>query len=139
MTSIVRQHGFLYRLRQPVISEQLHAVELIIATARTILAVVSFIAIWLDPTEPSSYENFAYALMTGYVVYSIVLHVFLRRSNAVSSRIYMIIHGVDIVWTAVIMTFTAGPNSAFFLFFIFTVVFAAYRWDLRRTMITALV
>src|SRR5207249_3392985 len=80
-----------------------------------------------------------YVLMMGYFVYSLVVQVLLRRAATVSSRIAPLLHAVDIVWTAVMMTLTAGPNSAFFLFFVFTVIFAAYRWDLRRTVITALV
>jgi signal transduction histidine kinase len=47
------------------------------------------------------------------------------------------IHGADVLWAAAITLFTEGPSSPFFLFFVFVVVAAAYRWGFRETSFTA--
>jgi signal transduction histidine kinase len=110
--------------------------ELVLARARTFLAICALIAIYVDPTEPGRYATLAYTLLTIYVIYSIAVLVMLRRFE-VSGRSARIFHGFDVLWVAVITLFTSGPNSPFFMFFVFVLMAAAYRWGFRRTMLTA--
>ena len=54
-------------------------------------------------------------------------------------RFRLLIHGADILWPALISLFTSGPNSPFFLFFLFVLLAAAYRWGLWETLATAII
>lgn len=47
--------------------------ERLIAMGRVILAVVIPAALWLDPARPDKYGYFSYALVAGYLGYSLVL------------------------------------------------------------------
>jgi signal transduction histidine kinase len=47
------------------------------------------------------------------------------------------VHVADIVWPAFISIFGEGPRSPFFLFFVFVLTAAAYRWGLWETLSTA--
>ena len=49
----------------------------------------------------------------------------------------MLIHAADIIWPAFISVFAEGPRSPFFLFFVFVLAAAAYRWGLWETLSTA--
>src|SRR5439155_1624957 len=44
---------------------------------------------------------------------------------------------VDIVWAGFITLFTAGPASPFFVFFVFVLLAAAYRWGFPGALLTA--
>jgi signal transduction histidine kinase len=45
-------------------------------------------------------------------------------------------HAADILWPAIISLFAGGLNSPFFLYFIFALLAAAFRWGMRETSIT---
>jgi signal transduction histidine kinase len=106
-----------------------------LATARLALAVLSLVAIWIDPTEPVRYAELAYGLLAVYTAWSAAVFLGLWRSPRLA-RMRGTIHGVDIVWAASISLFTDGPNSPFFLFFVFALLAAAYRWEMRETLLT---
>jgi signal transduction histidine kinase len=112
--------------------------ELVLTRARAFLAICALFAIYLDPTEPSGYAALAYTLLIIYVIYSAAIVVMVRRLE-VSRRTAVIFHGFDVVWVSIITLFTSGPNSPFFMFFVFVLMAAAYRWGFRTTMLTALV
>jgi signal transduction histidine kinase len=48
-----------------------------------------------------------------------------------------LLHGLDILWTSVLTFVSEGPVSPFFLFFLFVVLSAAYRWGFVGTVLTA--
>jgi signal transduction histidine kinase len=106
-----------------------------LATARLALAAASLLAIYLDPTEPVRYARLAYGLLLFYSLWSaLLLLVTWRVPELARFRGYY--HAVDIVWAAIVSLFTDGPNSPFFLFFVFALLAAAYRWGMRQTMLT---
>lgn len=111
--------------------------ERVLATGRALLSVAALAAIYVDPTEPSRYAYLAYGLLAGYVVFSFAVLLLLRLRTEFSGRAILLIHGVDLLWAAVICLFTEGPNSPFFLFFVFALCAAAYRWRLVETVATA--
>src|SRR5256885_1312754 len=110
--------------------------DLLIAAARAFLALTSLLAIWLDSTEPARLASVARGLLLLYCVYSAAVFVFEKKARS-SVRYGVIVHIRDIVWAAAITSVTEGPNSPFFLFFLFVVMAAAYRWNIRRVMWTA--
>jgi signal transduction histidine kinase len=106
-----------------------------LAMARLALAAASLLAIYLDPTEPVRYARLAYGLLLFYSGWSaLLLLVTWRVPELARFRGYY--HAVDIVWAAIVSLFTDGPNSPFFLFFVFALLAAAYRWGMRQTMLT---
>jgi len=137
MLSLGKTSRFLTRLGAPVDRDEQTRIERVLASARVFLAGSGLLAISLDPTEPSRYASFAYALLIGYVGYSFVVWAVLKRSEAVAPA-YPWIHVIDLLFPAVFTLFTEGPNSAFFLFFVFVLTAAAFRWGFIETFATAL-
>jgi signal transduction histidine kinase len=111
-------------------------VERVLATARAFLAVASLVAIWIDPTEPSRYAFLAYGLMLAYVVYCLFILAWVRAHQQFSTRFQIGIHGIDVLWPAVISLFTSPFRSPFFIFDAFVLLEAAYRWGLQETLAT---
>jgi len=50
----------------------------------------------------------------------------------------LVVHGADIVWPVLISLFTTSERGPFFLFFVFVMAAAAYRWGLWETVGTAI-
>ena len=111
--------------------------ERVLGAGRALLAAAALAAIFIDPTEPSRYAPLAYGLLGSYVVFSIAVLLLLRLRAQFSRRTILLIHGADILWATLICLFTEGPNSPFFLFFVFALCAAAYRWRLAETVATA--
>jgi signal transduction histidine kinase len=128
---------FLTRLGAPADHDERRRIERVLASARVFLACAGMLAIYLDPTEPTRFSTLAFSLLFGYIVYSISLWALLHRfQELVSSFPWM--HAVDMAFPAVFTLFTEGPNSPFFLFFVFVVTAAALRWGFVETTLTSL-
>jgi signal transduction histidine kinase len=111
--------------------------EFLIAVARLVLAAFSLLAIWLDPSEPSRFEEIAYALLGGYVAYSLLLAVLTVRIRRSLGSLPLITQGLDLLLFTLFMFFTEGPNSPFFVYFVFSFFCATLRWSWRGTFWTA--
>ena len=127
---------FLIRLGAPVDLDERRRVERVLASARVLLACAGLLAIYLDPTEPSRYANVAYGVLISYVVYSVVVWGMLNRAEAAVPS-FPWIHLLDLTFPAVVTLFSEGPNSAFFLYFVFVLTAAAFRWGFLETFATA--
>jgi len=106
-----------------------------LATARVFLALWALIALWLDPEEVRS--PWAYALLGFYIAHAAAILVLLRSPQQSSSPLRLMVHCVDVLWPALISAYTIGQNNPFFLFFVFVLAAAAYRWGLWETVMTA--
>jgi signal transduction histidine kinase len=113
--------------------------ERLIASGRATLSVFSLLAIWLDPTEPARYASTAYALLAVYVAYSLAIAALAFRSSALLLEMRLASHAIDLAVTALVMFFTEGPTSPFFVFFVFAMGSAAMRWGWTGTLWTAIV
>jgi signal transduction histidine kinase len=111
--------------------------EFLIAMARLVLAAFSLLAIWLDPSEPSRYEEVAYALLWGYVAYSLLLAVLTVRIRRSLGSLPLITQALDLLLFTLFMFFTEGPTSPFFVYFVFSFFCATLRWSWRGTFWTA--
>jgi signal transduction histidine kinase len=111
--------------------------EQILGSGRAFLAVTGLIAIYIDPTEPARFAGLTYLLLSGYALYSVALLVLVHRAAGISTAFSRAIHGIDIVSASALSFFSEGPVSPFFLFFLFALLSAAYRWGLRETISTA--
>jgi len=111
-------------------------IERVLSTARFFLASASLLAIYIDPTEPTRFATLTYILLTFYVLHSLAVAIYARLHRAAGLRYTIFLLSVDLLWTTTISLFTEGPNSPFFLFFVFVLLSAAYRWGLRETLLT---
>jgi len=113
--------------------------ERVLAIGRAFLTVSGLIAIYVDPTEPARLAELTYAVLFGYTLYSLIVLAFVHRATRFAPRDGEILHGIDILWTAVLTFVSSGPGSPFFLFFLFIQLAAGYRWGFRETVLTTAV
>ncbi|HZP16403.1 MAG TPA: histidine kinase dimerization/phosphoacceptor domain-containing protein, partial [Terriglobales bacterium] len=142
-------HRFHWRLRAPVSPGETRRIERWLATARVFLAISALVSIWLDPTELSvNSGSIPYWLLRIYIAHSVVVMLLLRAplppfnirwvSQELSPAFTILVHAADVIWPALISIYAAGQRGPFFLFFVFVLLAAAYRWGLWETMGTAL-
>jgi signal transduction histidine kinase len=132
----VERYRQSWRLRIPPDPGETRRTERWLATARVILAVSALVAIEMDPTE-LGHSWAAYGLFVFYMANGILILMLLRRRQQSTAAFRLMVHAGDIVWPAVISIFSAGPRAPFFLFFVFVLAAAAYRWGLWETLGTA--
>ena len=89
----------------------------------------------MDPAQ-IGYSLWAF-LFIFYIAQGVFIMMLLRRRQASTARFRVLVHSADIVWPALILVFTTGQNTPFFLFFVFVLAAAAYRWGLWETLATA--
>jgi len=130
------KHRFFGRTQAPSDPSEVRRIERWLATARVFLAVSALVAVRMDPTELGN-SPAAYGLLGFYMGNSILVLMLLRRRKASTSRFRILVHAADIIWPAFISVFAEGPRSPFFLFFVFVLTAAAYRWGVWETLSTA--
>jgi signal transduction histidine kinase len=113
--------------------------EHLIAAGRAVLAVVSFLAIWLDPGELSHNVDVAYKLLAGYGLYALTVWFWLARVAVVPRGVSLGTHAVDLLFFASFQHFTVASSSPFFVYFLFALVAATMRWQLRGVLWTGAV
>ncbi len=116
---------------------QKNRTERLIAYGRVVLSTFSTAALWLVPAEPSHYSSPVHSLLTGYLVYSIILTLVVWLLKEPPVYLQFISHTIDLAAFTLLMIFSEGPTSPFFLFFIFSLVCATLRWQRRGTLWTA--
>jgi signal transduction histidine kinase len=132
----VERYRQSWRLRIPADPGETRRIERWLATARLILAVSALVAIRMDPTE-LGHSWAAYGLFVFYMANGILILMLLRRRQQSTAAFRLMVHAADIVWPALISIFSEGPRTPFFLFFVFVLAAAAYRWGLWETLGTA--
>jgi signal transduction histidine kinase len=111
--------------------------ERVLAVGRAFLTITGLAAIYFDPTEPARLREATYAVLLGYAAYSLAILAYVNNIRRVTPRHTWALHGLDILWCSGLTFVSKGPVSPFFLFFLFVVVAAAYRWRFRETVGTA--
>ena len=128
---------FLGRTQAATDPSEVRRVEQILATARVFLAVSALAAIYMDPTQLGR-SSAAYGLFVFYLANSIgIWMLLLRQRKASTASFRVLVHAADIVWPAFISVFAEGSRNPFFLYFVFVLTAAAYRWGLWETLSTA--
>lgn len=129
-------HRFFGRPQVAADPSEVRRTERWLATARVFLAVSALVAIRMDPTQ-LGHSRAAYGLFVFYLANGILILMLLRRRKVSTPSFRFMVHAADIVWPAFISVFAEGPRSPFFLFFVFVLTAAAYRWGLWETLSTA--
>ncbi len=113
--------------------------ERVLAVSRAFLTVTALAAIYIDPSEPARLRAVTYAVLLAYALYSLVVWAVVHRATRLTPWHTYALHGLDVLWTSALTFVSQGPISPFFLFFLFVVLAAAYRWGFRETLGTTLV
>jgi signal transduction histidine kinase len=113
--------------------------ERVLSVGRAFLTVAALTAIYLDPTQPARLAAVTYGVLAAYAIYSIAVLAYVNRTPRLSVTHGYVLHGFDVLWTAALTFVSEGPVSPFFLFFLFVVLSAAYRWGFFGTIVTTLV
>ncbi|HVG09333.1 MAG TPA: sensor histidine kinase [Thermoanaerobaculia bacterium] len=111
--------------------------ERLIASGRVVLAAVSALAVWFDPSEPARHPEVAYGLLVGYLGYSLLIAVLVWRSGSSSERHRRLTQAIDLIFFSLMLFFTAGTTNPFIAYFIFAVICATLRWQWRGALWTA--
>src|ERR1700730_4614300 len=130
------RHRFLWRQRAPIDPGEIRRIERWLATARVFLAISALVAIRMDPGE-IRYSFWAYGLLAFYIAQGVIVILLLRRREQSTVSFRRMVHAADIIWPALISIFATGQANPFFLFFVFVLAAAAYRWGLWETVATA--
>ena len=125
------RHRFLWRQRAPIGPGEIRRIERWLATARVFLAISALVAIRMDPGE-IRYSFWAYGLLAFYIAQGVIVILLLRRREQSTFAFRRLVHAADIVWPALISIFATGQANPFFLFFVFVLAAAAYRWGSGR-------
>jgi len=114
---------------------EIRRTEVWLATARVLLAVSALVAIRIDPE--ARYSLWAYGLLAFYIAQGVVILMFLRKRQESTPSFRLLVHSADVIWPGLISIFATGQSNPFFLFFVFVLAGAAYRWGLWETVGTA--
>ena len=90
----------------------------------------------MDPGEIRR-SSWAFLLLFFYIIHGLIIMLLLRFRKQSTPAFRLLVHCADILWPALICSFTTGRGSPFFLFFVFVLAAAAYRWGLWETAGTA--
>ena len=115
---------------------EVRRIERWLATARLGLAISALFAVWMDPTE-IGHSPWAYWLLSFYIMHGVAVMLAVRFRQQSTPAFRMVVHTLDILWPALISAFATGQGNRFFLFFVFVLAAAAYRWGLWETLETA--
>ncbi len=130
---------FLSRLRASGLRYEDGRVEQVLAFSRLFLALTSLVAWEIRPVASGLYYHFGRFVLLSYLVHSVLLVVLLRIRRAPTRNFVVWAQISDIAWPALLCLFTDAPNSIFFIFFLFAMLAAAFRWGFVETMTTAMI
>jgi signal transduction histidine kinase len=108
-----------------------------LATARVSLTIAALVTLWMEPARGVVYSRGLFWLLTVYLVHGVVVMLLVRFRHQSTRSFRLVVHGGDIVWPVLMTVFTTAQRGPFFLFFVFVMAAAAYRWGLWETVGTA--
>ena len=88
-------------------------------------------AVWLDPSSPVALDP----LLAAYLLSSVVVLALVWTPMRFARTWSLTVHAVDLIVVALFM-FAEGPTSPFFIYFVFSVVSGALRWNLGGALWT---
>ena len=138
MRRLIPRYRDLWRFRAPLTPGEIRRTERWLATARVALTIATLITLWMEPGRGVVYSFWLYWLLTVYLAHSVVVMLLVRFRHQSTRAFRLVVHGADIVWPVLISLFTTSERGPFFLFFVFVMAAAAYRWGLWETVGTAL-
>src|SRR3989339_525169 len=108
-----------------------------IAVGRVGMIAISLLAVHLDPADPVSNFWIINSILLWYLAYAVVLAVFMWRLTNGRRDLDLVIHAIDLTVAVLLVFFTTGAASPFFVYFFFSLVCATLSWQWRGTLYTA--
>lgn len=137
MAWLVPQRRDLWRFRAPLSADEIRRTERWLATARVALTIVALVTLSMEPAREFPYSRVLYWLLIVYLAHAVVVMLLLRVRPQSTLSFRIVVHAIDIVWPVLISMFAPAQGGPFFLFFVFVMAAAAYRWGLWETVSTA--
>ncbi|MEW5979814.1 MAG: GAF domain-containing sensor histidine kinase [Acidobacteriota bacterium] len=109
--------------------------ERIIGFARLILAVAGINSAVLTSGEAESLIVSGFAVATAYILYSVAVLWTIDRYPASISRIGFYSQALDSLWFPFLLVYSTTSSSPFFLYYVFSLVSASFRWGFRETLL----
>jgi signal transduction histidine kinase len=134
---IILRYRDLWRFRAPLSAGEIRRTERWLATARVALTIAAVFALLLEPVNGVPYSPWLYWLLIGYLVNGVVVLLLVRFRPQSTNNFRLIVHAIDILWPVLISLFATAQHAPFFLFFVFVMAAAAYRWGFWETVATA--
>jgi signal transduction histidine kinase len=134
---MIPRYRDLWRFRAPISAGEIRSTERWLASARVALTIVAVLTLWMEPARGFAYSRWLYWLLTGYLVNAVVVMLLVRFRPQSTKAFRLVVHAVDILWPVLISLFATAERGPFFLFFVFVMAAAAYRWGLWETVGTA--
>ncbi len=134
---MIPRYRDLWRFRAPLSAGEIRRTERWLATARVALTIAAELALWMEPVRGFVYSRWLYWLLTGYLVHAVVVMLLVRFRPQSTTAFRLVVHAADILWPVLIFLFATAQRGPFFLFFVFVMAAAAYRWGLWETVGTA--
>ncbi len=134
---ILPRYRDLWRFRAPLSAGEIRRTERWLATARVALIVTAEVTLWLEPANGFAYSRWLYWLLTVYLAHAVVVMILVRFHPQSTRAFRLVVHSADVVWPVLISMFAPAQRGPFFLFFVFVMAAAAYRWGLWETVGTA--
>jgi signal transduction histidine kinase len=133
------RHRFLWRLRAPVSPDETRRIERWLAAARVFLVLSALVSLWIDSnTSHAKPPLWLVCVFVIFMAHSVVVMLLLRWRAQSTPEFRLVVHGADIIFPTVIGLYGSGQHGLFFLFFVFVLLAAAYRWGLLETLGTAM-
>ena len=133
LSTVLRARSRWRQLAAPIGPSEVRRTERWLATARVSLAVCALFAVWIYPTQISWWAHW---LLGIYIIHCVVVMLLFRFNKRSTPAFRALVHVADLMWPASIYVFATG-RDLFFLFFVFVLAAAAYRWGLWETIGTA--
>jgi signal transduction histidine kinase len=128
----------LWRFRAPLTPGEIRRTERWLASARVALTVVALVTLWMEPGHGMAYSGWLlFWLLTVYLAHGVVVMLLVRFRHQSTRAFRLVVHSADIVWPVLMTAFAPAERGPFFLFFVFVMAAAAYRWGLWETVGTA--
>ncbi len=134
---MIPRYRDLWRFRAPLSAGEIRRTERWLATARVALTIAAIFTLLLEPVRGLAYSRWLYWLLTVYLVHAVVVMLLVRFRPQSTNAFRLVVHAVDILWPVLISLFATAQRGPFFLFFVFVMAAAAYRWGLWETVGTA--
>jgi len=134
---MIPRYRDLWRFRAPLSSGEIRRTERWLATARVALTIAAVLTLLMEPARGFAYSRWLYWLLTVYLAHGMVVLLLLRFRPQSTRAFRLVVHSADILWPVLISMFVTAQRGPFFLFFVFVMAAAAYRWGLWETVGTA--
>jgi len=120
-------------------SDEAIKIERALAIARLMLSVSSLAALYLNSAESFRTPGLVFGLLLLYSAHAFGLLALVSRWSELPGGFALSVQATDILWPCLISVFTNGAETPFYLFFIFAMLAAAFRWGMREALFAMVV